>query len=463
MKKVITVLVVLTLLFSLSLPVSAAGVSDWIELLETSTVNDSGSNLYILQGSSGYFNVKTPMYMRVTKVDVIVSHASGQSPKFLKVKYSGGYYTLTRTALDAYTTRFYGDNIPDAMYADLMFEIAQNGSGNAYYQILSCKVSSLNNSTYSASSRCEIGTLSYTVPFNIEQAGRSDGSNVYDHFQFNIVVTDWKKFDKVVISGSISTMALNGIRATIGGLGLPYTISYAVSNSGGGSGSEYTWNEIKYYSYDDSYKGSSETDSFYQADYLGKVLFTITIDLAGVDRTMPGDLYVYFTCLKSDYYGYGLQFLQTVGTISVADTTNANWWTWGKGIMYNLEQLPKKIAEEFSKLYTPDQGKIESVKDQSADLAEDRLGAVAQAGSVIDSVVGSFTPQTALDTLTVPVLTVPLGEVDWIIGGWEVQVVPDAFKPIVEILKTVIDIVATLAFVSSMRTRFEKLLAGGNA
>ena len=463
MKKVLCLLLVLGFVIGCAAPVSAAGVSDWIELLETATVNDSGNNIVTLQGSSGFFNIQTPMYMRVTKVDIVISHASGYSPRFLKVRYNGGYYTLTKTVLDSNTTRFYGDNIPDTLYADLVFEIAQNGSSTAYYQILTCKVTSLTSSTYNATAVCNIETNKYDVPFNIDVAGNLEADDRYDHFQFSVFVKDWQKYDKLVISGSIGLLALNGIRASIGGLGLPYTMTYAVTNSSGGNGNDYTWNEIKYYTYDESYKGTSENTSFFYDNYLGKVLFTITIDLAGVDRTIAEDLKIYFTTLKSDYQGYTMQFLGVVGTVTVADTTNANWWTWGKGIKANLEQLPKKIAEEFSKLYKPDSGKIESVQEQAQDLAEDRLGAVAQAGQVIDGFVGVFQSQPATEYLTVPVLTVPLGEVNWTIGGWEVQVVPDAFKPIVEVLKTVIDIVCTLAFLKSMRTRFERMLSGGNA
>lgn len=106
---------------------------------------------------------------------------------------------------------------------------------------------------------------------------------------------------------------------------------------------------------------------------------------------------------------------------------------------------------------------MESVADQSQELAEDRLGAVAQAGAVIDNLTGVFQYQGVMDTIAFPALTINFGGVPWTFGGWDVPVIPPGFEPLVESLKLLIDIVATLAFIQAMRHRLEKLLVGGNA
>lgn len=328
MKKLISVSLAVALIIVLAVPAQAADsdTSPWIELLETATVDNSGNNLYTLRGSSGFFSIKTPLYMRCTKVDIVIAHASGYSPKFVKVRYNGGYYTLTKAVLDNNTTRFYGDNIPDTLYADVVFEIAQSGSDTAYYQILSCKVTSLNSSTYKAKAYSVIGSTQYQVPYVYENPGDTEAVDAFGHYQFPVVVTDWQKYDRIIISGSLDGIALNSVRATIGGLGLPYTMSYAVSNSTGASGDSYTWNEMKYYTYDESYKGTSDTDSFLYTRYLGKILFTITLDLSGVDRTCTDNLICYFTALSNDWFGYTIQLIDVVGSVDVADTSSVSWW-----------------------------------------------------------------------------------------------------------------------------------------
>lgn len=101
------------IVLTLAVPVSAAGVSDWVELLETATVNDSGNNLITMTTTSATFRVKTPVYMRCTKVDMLIAHASGQAPTSVRVRYNNTYYNLTLAKIDAYTTRAYTANILD--------------------------------------------------------------------------------------------------------------------------------------------------------------------------------------------------------------------------------------------------------------------------------------------------------------------------------------------------------------
>lgn len=321
----------------LAAPVSAADndVSTWVELLETATVNDSGNNNFKLTGSSAFLSIKTPQYMRCTKVDVLISHASGQSPKFLKVRYNGGYYTLTKMALDPYTTRFYGENIPDNLYADVVFEIAQNSTGTAYYQFLSCKVTSLNSNSFKASAYLEVNGEQYQAPCFVEQS-QDFGGDYWQHYQFPVIVTDWQKYDRIVISGSVGDMALNSIRATINGLGIPYEMNYAVSNTSGTEGTALTWNEIKYYTYDESYQGRSDTDLFLHETYKGKILFSIVLDLTGVDREVKDPLYCFFVGLANPVYGYSIQIIDVIGEVDIADTTDATWWDKFTGFMKGL-------------------------------------------------------------------------------------------------------------------------------
>lgn len=395
-------LVVVTVLCScmtVTAHAAESNVSDWIELLETATVDDSGSNLYTLEGQSGFFSIKTPQYMRCTKVDMLIAHASGYTPKAVKVYYNGGYYTLTMAKIDAYTTRVYGDNIPDTLYADLVFEIIQNGTGTAYYQILSCRVTSLNNSSYTATGYAEIAGTKYNAPFFLEVQD-NDAGDFYAPYEFPITVTDWQKFDKLIISGSVGRMALNSVRCTIAGLGLPYEMNYAVSNSSGSEMFSATWNEYKYYTYDESYKGTSETESYIYPEYNGKVLYTITIDLTGIDRSVKAPLYCWFVGLANPFDGFTVQVLGVDGQINVADTSEMSLWQRFTSFMIDLFDGKSEDAEDFQNDAAQKGDEMEDLNNQ---LQEATKPPVSDIQVDIDSYIDASASQSyagALSALT---------------------------------------------------------------
>lgn len=366
-------------------PVTAQAADDqntWVELLETETVNDSGNNLVTFSTTSTIFRIKTPQYMRCTKVDMLITHPSGYAPTSVKVRYNNVYYTLTMAKIDSCTTRVYGDNIPDNLYADLVFQINKSGSVSITYQILSCRVTSLTSKELKASAYALIYGEHYTTPFTFEY-DNPDVDDLYTEYQFPIVVTDWQKFDKVTISGSVGAMALNSVRASIGGLGLPYEMNYAVSNISHSDSHSIAWNEIKYYSYDESYKGTTETDTFTDVGYTGKILFSVTIDLAGVDRSSTDHLICYFTCLANEWLGYTIQITGVTGFVSIADTSQASWWT--------------RLTSFLTGLFDPDSSEADSFKDgmeeqgQLIEDAADQIDTVTRpAIEEVDVDIGQF-------------------------------------------------------------------------
>lgn len=308
------------------MPVKAdSNISGWTELLETETVNDSGNNLVKCTTSTTKFSIKTPVYMRITKVDILIAHDAYGAPTNLRLEYNGGYYTLKKAVIDANTTRYYGENIPDTLYADLRFEIGRSGSDVKHYQILSCRVSQFTAKEFQASSYARINGEDIVAPFAYEYHD-PDASDGYEHFQFPLRVTDWQKYDSITVTGSVGFMALNSVRCTIDGSGVPYQMSFTSSNPTGVYGHSYTWNETKYYEYDESYKGTSETTTINGTEYHGKTLFSITVDLRNVDRNSTEDLYVYFTCLANAYYSYTIQIVNVTGSLDIADVTEVSWW-----------------------------------------------------------------------------------------------------------------------------------------
>lgn len=97
MKRLLSLILAVALIFVLAVPVSAdeSNNTTWTELLETATVNDSGNNLVTFSTTSHTFRIATPQYMRCTKVDMLIAHPSGSAPTSVKVRYNNIYYTLT--------------------------------------------------------------------------------------------------------------------------------------------------------------------------------------------------------------------------------------------------------------------------------------------------------------------------------------------------------------------------------
>lgn len=354
MKRCLSLFLAVALIVVLAVPVSAdeGNEGGWIDLLETATVNDSGNNLITTAETSTFFRIKTPQYMRLTKMDMILTHPSGQAPKAVKVRYNGGFYTLTMVKLDAYTTRVYGDNIPDTLYADVVIELVRYGTSTATYEILSCRVTPLVKQDFPAE-----GTLSmyYGDPsplalpnsFTVE----GDGSvGAYEYKLIPVAITDWRKYDSVTIFGSISQMALNSFRAAIGNKGLPYDISYMESiptgtDSQGGFFYEYvSGTETNYYNVEgvpDEFsheEGAAAGEDWNSSvvTYGGAVLYTITIDLRGIDRNTAGNLNCYFTCVANPGIGYAFNVQNVSGSIETADTTEITWWTRFTNFMNDL-------------------------------------------------------------------------------------------------------------------------------
>lgn len=365
------------------LPVTATATESdgtWIELLETATVDDSGNNLLTVSSTTATFRIKTPQYMRCTKVDLVITHPSGHAPTALYVRYNGSLYRLAKLAIDATTTRFYGANIPDTLYADLVFRLDRGSSTQVTYQVVTCKVSPLVTNSINASGvlkRNISDSNPLTLPNSFTVAG--DGSSgTYQYLLVPVLIYDWRKFDSITLYGSASTMALSSFRASIGNKGLPYEISYMQAiptgfDSEGGMSYEYVSStETNYYNLDDLPDEVSREDGFAAGEtwdtstivYGGSVLFTVTIDLSGIDRSTTGDMSCFFTGIVSPGLGYGFNVQNASGTITLADTTDASWWSRFAAFMRDLFDRDDAEAEDFKSDMEQQGQEVQDAADQ---------------------------------------------------------------------------------------------------
>lgn len=132
-------------------------------------------------------------------------------------------------------------------------------------------------------------------------------------------------------------------------------------------------------------------------------------------------------------------------------------------IVSAITNLPIKIWNAIEtglkNLFIPSEKDITDMKDKWDMLLADRFGAVYESGALITDFAGNFTEQGTQDTISMPAVTVNLAGADFTFGGYDVDIVPDGFGFLVEILKGVIDIVCTIAFVNSMKEKYDRLVS----
>ena len=137
---------------------------------------------------------------------------------------------------------------------------------------------------------------------------------------------------------------------------------------------------------------------------------------------------------------------------------------WVKSIYNSIVELPEKIwsyiSDGLKGLFIPSEESITQMKDKWDELLADRFGAVYQAGSILTDFASGLSEQAEQDTIELPSVTHNFSGTEFSFGGYQVDIVPDGFDFLVDILKGVIDIVCTIAFLNTLRNKYEQLMGG---
>lgn len=319
----------LAVLLTAVVPVTAQAAEDsaWYELLEFSTVNDSGCN-WFRYSTTATVSIPTPYSMRLTKIDMLITYPDNTAPTNVEVFYNGTYYPLEMRRIDANTSRVYGA-IQNNFYSDVRIRFTRGNSATAYLEILSCRVSQLVTQEVPAQAQVFVDNTFYSTGNNIEVAGNDISDTAYA--QIRIDVSDWMKFDKLTIWGSAATLGLTSVRANVGTVSLPFEMSY-IQTVATGETTDYTYR----YTYTENYSGGGGYGNGYgdlntAIEYNGKILYCITIDVSDLDRTYnfggsAYPLYIYLTGVYTGTYGYTFNCQYVNGSITVPDKTDASWW-----------------------------------------------------------------------------------------------------------------------------------------
>ena len=316
-------LIVVLVVPALASPVSAADdSSDWVELLEFSTVNGQTHNTFTMNGTSGSFKVPLQMYTMVSRVDILIWHQSAETITSAKC----GSLNLSIKRVDSYVSRVYG-LIPTGYYKNLSIDLTKSGSKSQTWEVLSFRYTPISTLDMPADAVIWVdGDQTNVIAAPGDYVADGTGADITLPVQIPVVVNDWQKYDTVTIHGSIAGVGLNSVRASLGALGLPYEMTYTSSVPTGTSQSYRDSVTINHYDTTNSYYGTISGSYDSNEIYLGKTLFTITIDLRGVDRSNSNTLTIWFTGVTYDGYSHSFNVQGVTGSVVVADKSNVSWW-----------------------------------------------------------------------------------------------------------------------------------------
>lgn len=131
---------------------------------------------------------------------------------------------------------------------------------------------------------------------------------------------------------------------------------------------------------------------------------------------------------------------------------------WLRSIRDNILAIPQAIGNKIYNLFIPDQEDIISTKDKFISLLESRFGLAYDAVEVVDNYASAFVYTETKASIDVPEVTVDLVGVPYSVGGWTVDLIPDGFEDVVEVLKLINNIVCTGLFVNAVRKRFGEVI-----
>ena len=134
------------------------------------------------------------------------------------------------------------------------------------------------------------------------------------------------------------------------------------------------------------------------------------------------------------------------------------------GITNALTALGNFVINGIKGLFIPSQETIVDIREDWEMLLAKRFGALYEVCQLVIDYANSFNSAASVSvasgssSITFPVVTVPLGSVNFEFGGWEVDVVPSGFEFLINSIKMIVSVSATILFVNGLRNKFERLV-----
>lgn len=125
--------------------------------------------------------------------------------------------------------------------------------------------------------------------------------------------------------------------------------------------------------------------------------------------------------------------------------------------IYNfVVTIPETILDGIQALFIPTEEDLEGFKDDADDLLHETFGGLYDAEEMVHDGLSDI-PSNSKSTITFPGITVS----EFSLPAQEVPIRPAGFDYLFDTLATVIDIIATFAFLNMLKHKLSKILGGG--
>lgn len=119
--------------------------------------------------------------------------------------------------------------------------------------------------------------------------------------------------------------------------------------------------------------------------------------------------------------------------------------------------IPETILDGLQALFIPTEEDLEGFKDDADDLLHETFGGLYDAEDMVHDGLSDI-PSNSKSTITFPGITVS----QFSLPAQEVPIRPAGFDVLFDTLATVIDIIATFAFLNMLKHKLSKILGGGD-
>lgn len=341
MKRLLTVAVALILAVAMALPVSADDDDNWTQVLSYSTVNNSGSNYFVVNKTATVF-LELPKRTYAVWIDMLVS-TSDMDLQSVSSIWSGTATALTCKKVDSGLFRVYG-RLSYHTYTQLTLQF--NCAGIGYYELLSCRICSLTADGSVAQAGVVLTSSRETLQGGTAQILTigADADLTAESLSYEAVITvkDAVKYDTLTIYGSVNYATINSIRATYQGIALEYSVNFIDVESAGA-----IWE-----------------NSGYEVGMFGKYIYAINIDLSQINRSSEAYCLVYLGGDFNSLVGMEFNCQSAMGYVQVPDTSDASWWTRFTTFMTGLFSPYDPDAHDFGSSMESQAGQIQDAVDE---------------------------------------------------------------------------------------------------
>lgn len=233
-KRIGLCLLALCLVFSsLFVTASATEISndDWFNVLDYSTLNDSGDNFTSIKGTSD-LNYAIPGEMMISYVDVVIFTGGLPITSAYLQDIAQGYKSELKIlqindVSGKYVYRLYGA-VRSAMYRSLTLTLVNNGTTYSYVEVESFKVSNNVLTHFGDLGTMELNTQSTRTTVN-QTAVNTPVSITFDNtkgapYTLNLACKNWAKYDYIDFTFSCYIDQVDSISASQGKISLPIQI-----------------------------------------------------------------------------------------------------------------------------------------------------------------------------------------------------------------------------------------------